>query len=66
MTEQPEQKRGKGRPKGKKSDPSYTTLTTYIQLETYKALKIRCFQEDREMSEVVQELLDAWLQTDHQ
>ena len=66
MSEQPEQKRGKGRPKGKKSDPDYTTLTTYIRMETYRALNIRAIKEDREMSEVVQELLDKWLKPDHQ
>lgn len=56
------EKRGRGRPKGKTSDPNYTTLTTYIRVETYKELKKRCVDLDMEMSEVVQQLLDDWLE----
>lgn len=56
-----EQKRGRGRPRGKTSDPNYTTLTTYVKVKTYKALKKRCVDLDMEMSEVVQQLLDEWL-----
>lgn len=62
MTEQ----RGRGRPKGKKSNPEYITLTTYIKVKTYKELKKRCVDLDMEMSEVVQELLEDWLNSDHQ
>jgi hypothetical protein len=62
-----EDQRGKGRPKGKKSNPEYTTLTTYIKITTYKALKKKCVDLDVEMSEIVQELLDRWLSdSDHQ
>lgn len=56
-----EEKRGRGRPRAKKSDPDYTTLTTYIKLSTYKEFKKRCIDLDTEMSEVVQRLLDEWL-----
>jgi hypothetical protein len=59
-----EEQKGRGRPKGKKSDPDYTTLTAYIKVTTYKALKKRCVDLDVQMSEVVQRLLDDWL--DHQ
>ena len=56
-----EAKRGRGRPRGKTSDPTYTTLTTYIKVATYKALKKKCVDLDMEMSQVVQQLLDEWL-----
>jgi hypothetical protein len=55
------QKRGRGRPPGKKSDPNYTQVMGYIRKDTYRALKIRCAQDDVEISQVLQQLLDAWL-----
>ena len=51
----------KGRPRGKASDPSYTTLTTYIKVKTWKELKKKCIDLDMEMSEAVQMLLEEWL-----
>jgi len=54
-------KRGRGRPPGKKSDPTYTQVTGYIRKTTYRALKIRCAERDVEISEVLQQLLDEWL-----
>lgn len=51
----------RGRPSGKKSDPSYTQVTGYIKMETYRALKVRCAQDDIEISEVLQDLIEAWL-----
>ncbi len=63
MAEQEQQKPGRGRPKGKKSDPNYTTVTAYIKVETYKALKKRCVDIDMDMSEVIQRLLEDWLES---
>lgn len=51
----------KGRPRGKASDPSYTTLTVYIKLETYKEVKKKCVDLEIEMSQAVQMLLEEWL-----
>lgn len=55
------EKRKRGRPRSKRSDPSYTTLTVLIRKETYRRLKIRAVEEERELSQIVQDLLDAYL-----
>lgn len=57
----PDQKRGRGRPKGKKSDPDYTQIAPYIRLDTYRAMRHRLIDSDMEISELIQELLDRWL-----
>jgi hypothetical protein len=54
-------KRKPGRPPGKKSDPNFVQISAYITKSTYRATKIRCFEEDQELSIVIQQLLDEWL-----
>lgn len=53
-----------GRPAGKRSDPEYTQVTAYIRTGTHKETKIALLNEgrDREFSELVQDLLQKWLQ----
>ena len=55
------EKRGRGRPRAKKSNPEYTTLTVYVRKDTLKAVKKRCIDEDIQVSEVIQALLDEWI-----
>jgi hypothetical protein len=52
-----------GRPAGKRTDPDYTQITAYIRKVTHHAVKLRLLQEGqgREFSELVEELLRAWL-----
>ncbi len=50
-----------GRPRGKKSDPNYVQICGYVTRTTYRAVKIRCFETDQEISQVLQHLLDEWL-----
>jgi hypothetical protein len=52
-----------GRPKGKRSDPDYEQVTAYIKSGTYTNVKIELLKEGqkREFSELIQELLDNWL-----
>ncbi|MEA5574646.1 hypothetical protein [Calothrix sp. UHCC 0171] len=52
-----------GRPKGKRSDPDYEQVTAYIKSGTYTNVKIELLKEGqkREFSELIQELLDDWL-----
>lgn len=58
---QPSQKRG--RPKGKRSHPDYEQVTAYIRKDTHRAAKIALLSEgeEREFSELIQELLEHWL-----
>lgn len=55
----------RGRPKGKRSDPAFEQVTAYIRKETHKTVKIALLQEgqDREFSELVEELLSDWLRS---
>ncbi len=56
---QPPKKRG--RPPGKRSDPAYYQVGALIKMKTYKAVQKRLIDEDKDFSELVQELLEQWL-----
>lgn len=53
----------RGRPKGKRSHPDYEQVTAYIRKDTHRAAKIALLSkgEEREFSELIQELLEQWL-----
>lgn len=53
----------RGAPKAlaKSVDPQYTKFTTYIRKETHLGVKTRLVGEQREMSDLVEELLTEWL-----
>jgi hypothetical protein len=53
-----------GRPKGKRSDPDFEQVTAYIKSATYTSVKIELLKEGqkREFSELMQQLLDNWLE----
>jgi hypothetical protein len=53
-----------GRPPGKKSDPNYIQITGYVKRQTYRAVKIRCFEEDLEISEIMEILFEEWLKSE--
>lgn len=55
------EKRKVGRPRGKKSDRSYTQIGGYVKITTYKEVKKLLIDEDKEISELLQELLDEWI-----
>ena len=46
----------------KSTDAGYVKFTTYIRRQTHRAVKITLVEQDREMSELVEELLSDWLQ----
>jgi hypothetical protein len=54
-----------GRPKGKRSDPDFEQVTAYIKSATYTNVRIELLKEGqrREFSELVQHLLDDWIQS---
>lgn len=58
-------KASRGRPKGKRSDPAYEQVTAYIQKETYRQTKLALLQnrDERDFSQLVEDLLCAYLRT---
>ena len=55
--------RNVGRPRAKHSSPDYAQMTIYVQKAVRNEVKIRLFQEGRELSALVERLLKAWLDT---
>lgn len=59
------EKRGRGRPKGsvggKRDDDAYTLAGAYIQKDVHKKVKAALILEEKEFSELVEELLIEWL-----
>jgi hypothetical protein len=55
----------KGRPPGKRSDPSFEQVTAYIPKALYRDVRIRLLQEGQgqEFSELVADVLAAWLES---
>jgi len=47
--------------RGKSADPDYIKLTTYIKRGTHLAVKKRLLDEGKEISELVEELMQSWL-----
>ncbi len=51
-----------GRPPGKRSDPGFEQVTSYIRKETHQAVKIELLKNGRqEFSALVEGLLQQWL-----
>jgi hypothetical protein len=54
-------KTGTGRALAKSADPSYTKFTTYIRKSTHLGVKTRLVSKEKELSDLVEELLSTWL-----
>lgn len=56
------EKRRRGRPEGKRSDPSFTGTTFYVEKSVLLDVQVKLLQEGktRDVSEVVNELLKLW------
>jgi hypothetical protein len=50
-----------GRPRGKRSNPDYSQVTSYIKKETHKSVQRVLLEKEKEFSELIQELLEEWL-----
>jgi hypothetical protein len=61
----PPPERRPGRPRGKRSDPGFVQVTAYIPDDLHHNIKLALLQErkGREFSELVGELLTAWLES---
>jgi hypothetical protein len=55
----------RGRPSGKRSDPTYAQVTAYIPEELHRQVKIALLQDAKgqEFSELVGELLREWMKS---
>lgn len=54
-------KQADSRPLAKSSDPAYMKFTTYIRKSTHLGVKTRLVSKEKELSDLVEELLSAWL-----
>lgn len=50
-----------GRPPGKRSNPEYQQVTVLLHGQTYLNARKRLLDERKEVSELINELLDKWL-----
>jgi hypothetical protein len=49
--------------KSKSTDPDYVRTTVYLPKQLHKQLKAAAADEEREMSDIVQELVEQWLKS---
>ena len=49
------------RPLAKSSDPAFMKFTTYIRKSTHLGVKTRLVSKEKELSDLVEELLSTWL-----
>jgi hypothetical protein len=49
------------RPLAKSADPAYMKFTTYIRKSTHRSVKTRLVSKEKELSDLVEELLSDWL-----
>jgi hypothetical protein len=52
---------GNPRPLAKSTDPAYMKFTTYIRKSTHLGVKTRLVSKEKELSDLVEELLSNWL-----
>ena len=50
-----------GRPPGKKSNPDFIQATVYLKKETHQTARKMLFDEHRQFSDLVEELLAKWI-----
>ena len=46
---------------GKRGDPHYRQVSAYVRKDTHQKVKMALLEEDREFSELVENLLRDWL-----
>jgi hypothetical protein len=58
-----ESRRRVGRPPGKRSNPDYQQVTVLLHAQTYLDARKRLLDERKEVSDLINELLGAWLKS---
>jgi hypothetical protein len=51
--------------KSKSRDPDYVRTTIYLPKGLHQKLKIAAVQGDKDMSEIIEGLVDAWVQSEN-
>jgi hypothetical protein len=46
---------------GKRSDPAYRQISTYVRSDLYRAVKRELLMDERDFSDLMDELLGEWL-----
>ena len=46
---------------GKRSDPAYRQISTYVRSDLYRSVKRELLLEDRDFSDLMDELLAEWI-----
>jgi hypothetical protein len=46
---------------GKRGDPDYRQVSAYVRKDTHQKVKMALLEEDRDFSELVEDLLRDWL-----
>jgi hypothetical protein len=52
-----------GRKKGKREDPEFGKIGVYVRHSTVTEVKTRLLRQNLDLSDLVQTLLDSWLET---
>ncbi len=60
----PEPTKAKETKKSKSRDPDYVRTTIYLPKRLHQQLKVAAVQGDKDMSEIIEGLVDAWLQAE--
>lgn len=48
---------------GKRSDPAYRQISTYVRSDLYRSVKRELLMDERDFSDLMDELLSGWLNT---
>lgn len=59
--DRPATRTGPGRPPGKRSDPAYQSVTTFLHKQTYQDVQRALVGSGQDFGDVVDELLKEWL-----
>jgi hypothetical protein len=59
--ETPKEKRPTGRPRGKRSNPDYQPVTTYLKKKNYVAAQNAVYGTGEDFGDLVDRLLEQWL-----
>lgn len=46
---------------GKRSDPAYRQISTYVRSDLYRSVKRELLMEERDFSDLMDEVLSGWL-----
>jgi len=46
---------------GKSKDPDYRQLYAWVRRDTYTAMQHKLYDDGREISELIQDMLEAWI-----